>query len=123
MARLPTQELLAVPLSELTARVVTETVEQDYDVMDKKQRRVGGRVTLATETYEPTTRPGSGYHMQVGTWFSATPQPTRNGQAYGPCQQTLTFATQAERAAWVGSYFSKAAKRNRKQFAVKEAAR
>lgn len=89
----------------------------DFELRDKKGRRVGAQVVLTVETLAPAPEGEYGYTQPPGTYFCFRPSATRNGKPFGAIQTKRFFATFEERDAEVKRYFDAAVKRAYKQFA------
>lgn len=97
----------------------TDRLIREFDFVDAKGRRIGGRVILRVETRElhPVADP-KGYSRLskwVGSRFTAEPHALRDGERFGASQATHYFETEGERDAYVAKYFRDAEKRAAKQ--------
>jgi hypothetical protein len=81
-----------------------------FDVLDKRGRVVGARITRNEHTY---TEGGdrAWYEQTPGTFYAFTPHATRNGETYGASQRTVLCATPEEREAAIAKYLRAARKR------------
>lgn len=93
------------------------TTNHDFDLTDKRKRRIGATVTRWQEAFD------AGSDDQAGDWHTdrnikigqpyhcIRVQATRDGISYGACQSTLRFETKEEADAYVAKYLKSAKSR------------
>lgn len=103
-------------LAQETERVLTK---YDFDLTDKRNRRIGAVVFRWRETYadRPSDYVGPRYTDLDGQLKTGQPyhyvrvQATRNGIEYGACQSPARFETEEEADAYVAKYLKSAKSR------------
>lgn len=96
---------------------INEGLERhEWDVADRKGRRLGTTVTFGTFTFEKVPEGTfSGYTMEPGTYYAWMPQATRAGNWFGASQGWRFCKTEAQRFHAVAKYLRGAQERAQKQ--------
>lgn len=103
--------------TQITKRtsLITEGREiHEWDVTDRKGRRLGSTVTFSTHVFEPSDRTGQWFYHPAGTFFAWCPQATRGGEPFGAIQGWRFCKTEQERLHAVREYLRDAEDRAQK---------
>ena len=90
-------------------------VHFDFGSVDKKGRKVGAFIHTSTQEFVPFVEGDNGWyfnHRDAGTYFTFKPHLSKNGVAFGACQDRKYFKTEAERQEAIEAYLANAKKRH-----------
>ena len=103
---------------------VVERDDVDFGIRDERKRAVGGWYLIRPITYvakteaELSQRYFSYYTATPGDYFSVAYQATRNGESYGSCNPSESFATIEEARAFGAKQLEKMRKRYARKYRV-----
>lgn len=86
----------------------------EWQVTDRKSRRLGSTVAFSTQVFEPSEKAGDWFYHPAGTFFAWCPQATRGGEPFGTIQGWRFCKTEAERFHAVAAYLKDAEVRAQK---------
>lgn len=86
----------------------------EWQVADRKGRRLGSTVAFSTQVFEASEKVGRWCCMPAGTYFAWCPQATRGGEPFGAIQGWRFCKTETERFHAVAAYLKNAEERAQK---------
>jgi hypothetical protein len=101
------------PVNYLESRQAETRELHDFGAYDEKGRRIGAEIRTGTLEFRAIEADEtlSAWNCAPGRYFYVIAHATRNGIPYGPCQGTVYYVSEQERAAAIAKYMADARKR------------